>query len=141
VNFNQGLDLRLIDREKALWLRRIRYYDNEFRKRRLYFAWDRLEDEDAIMRGMRLLREAGIRPNHMLVYFLVGFNTSFEEDMYRFKKLAKLQVLPYAMLYNDRRDVLILRHFERWVNRRYYKLFPFERYKRWLRQKGQRTLD
>jgi len=141
VCFNQGLDLRLIDHEKALWLKRVRYYDNEFKKRRLYFAWDRLEDEDAIMRGIRLLREVGVRPAHMLVYMLVGLNTSFEEDWYRFEKLNKLGVLPYVMLYNDRRDIPILRHFERWVNGRYYRIVPFSKYERWLRQKSQSVLS
>jgi len=92
------------------------------------------------MRGIRLLHEVGIRPQHMLVYMLVGFNTIFEEDIYRFRKLAELGALPYVMLYNDRQDVPILRHFERWVNRRYYKLFPFERYKRWLKRKAQSML-
>jgi len=142
VCFNQGLDLRLIDREKALWLRRTRYYDNEFRKRRLYFAWDRLEDEDAIMRGIRILKEAGIHPQHMLVYMLVGFNTSFDEDWYRFKELSQQGVLPFVMVYDDRQDDLRLLAFQNWVNsgRTWYKRIPFSKYER-LRQKGQSILD
>jgi len=142
VCFNQGLDLRLIDQEKALWLKRVRYYDNEFRKRRLYFAWDRMEDEDAIMRGIRILKDVGIHPKHMMVYMLVGFNTSFEEDWYRFEKLSQQCVLPFVMIYDDRQDDLRLRAFANWVNsgRTWYKRISFSEYERWLRQKGQRVL-
>jgi len=143
VNFSQGLDIRLIDRESARLLRLVRYYDRRFKRRRLHFAWDLMETEDAVVRGIRTLREAGlklgIKDGHLMFYVLTGYNTTFEEDLYRVKKLLELRVMPYVMIYNDRRDILVLRHFARWVNRSLYLLCPWEKYERWLKQKGQRV--
>jgi len=65
-----------------------------------------------------------------MFYMLCGFNTTWEEDWYRFQTLRELGVDPYVMLYNkwEKRHPLKLRKFERWVNRRLYKVIPFEKY-------------
>lgn len=55
-----------------------------------------------------------------MCYTLVGFNTTFEEDMYRFRKLTELKIDPYIMIYNQKDDKK-LKHFARWVNSRIYK--------------------
>jgi len=128
--FTQGLDLRLVDQEIANMLRKVRCCNPSFEKRMLYFAWDRLEDEDLIFKGIECLKKAGIRLEDVLVYMLVGFKPSrsedytedifYERDYYRFEKLAEVGVMPYVMVYNDREDVPMLQHFRRWVNLRYY---------------------
>lgn len=56
-------------------------------------------------------------------------NECFLNAWHRFDVLDKLGVKPYIMLYNDRKDLPVLRHFRRWVNRRYYKVCKFEDYK------------
>ena len=63
-----------------------------------------------------------------MVYMLVGYNTSHEEDMYRFQKLRELKVDPFAMIYNNRKDDDWIRYFARWVNKRVYKSCSFEEY-------------
>jgi hypothetical protein len=63
---------------------------------------------------------------------LVGFNTSFEEDMYRFRMLRELKVDPYVMIYNQLKDVR-LKHFARWVNGRIYKSCTWEEYEPWIK--------
>jgi len=141
VNFNQGLDIRLLTREMAELLRQVKYYDWKFRNRRLHFAWDMLEIEDEVERGIRTLKEAGFKMGkihgHIMFYVLVGFGVKkedytyeyfMEHDYYRFKKLIEWKAMPYIMVYNDRRDLPILRHFERWVNRRYYQFILWEKY-------------
>jgi len=128
VCFNQGLDIRLIDQESARSLSRIHYVDNEFRVRRLYFAFDTPEIESEVIEGIKILKKHGIKSRHLMFYMLVGFNTTFEEDFHRFKILNNLGVLPFVMVYNNRKDNPILRHFARWVNRRYYKFIPWEKY-------------
>ena len=64
---------------------------------------------------------------------LVGFNTSFEENMYRFRKLTELKVDPFGMIYNEKKDVR-LRHFARWGNSRIYKTCSFEEYDPWKKE-------
>jgi hypothetical protein len=63
---------------------------------------------------------------------LVGFNTSFEEDMYRFRKLRELKVDPFVMIYNQKNDKK-LKHFARWVNSRIYKSCKWEEYQPWVK--------
>lgn len=128
VNFNQGLDLRLIDQEKARWLKRIHAYTHTFQTPMYHFAWDLMQDEDKVIHGLETLLQVGIRPKEITVYLLVGYNTTFQEDLYRFETLRKLKVTPYVMLWNDRKDDKELLHFERWVNRHLYKKVPFEKY-------------
>jgi len=129
VSFNQGLDIRLIDQENAKLLSKIHYYDHKFKRPRLYFSFDTPEIETDVSKGIETLRKAGIPPHHLMFYVLVGFNTSFQEDYHRFEVLTKMGIKPFIMIYNNRRDKPILRHFARWVNKRYYKVCTFPHYK------------
>jgi len=123
VCFNQGLDIRLINEENARMLADCRYYSLTFRERRLYFAFDTLEVEPAVRRGIEILKEAGIKPKLMMFYILCGFQEPYDfgYDWHRFKVLCELGVDPYVMKYNGRRDIRILNHFSRWVIKRDYK--------------------
>lgn len=95
--YNQGLDIRLIDDAMATQIKKTRHDD-------LYFAWDDTRNEKQIMRGIGILAKAGIRRIRM--YVLSGFNSTFEEDLYRLEKLkslyyTKMQVIPYCMLHEN----------------------------------------
>jgi len=127
VCFNQGLDIRLITKEIIDVLKDVKYYDLNFNRRRLYFAWDDLAYEKYVIDGIKLLLDNGIRSSHLMFYVLCGFNTTFEQDYYRFKVLDDLGCLPFIMLYNNCKDKK-LRDFSRWVNKRYYKVCKFEEY-------------
>jgi len=129
VSFNQGLDIRLVDQENAKLLAKTHYYDSKFKKRRLYFAFDTPQIESEVVNGIETLTKAGILRAHLMFYELVGFNTTFEEDYHRFEVLRKEDVKAFIMIYNNRTDKPTLRHFARWVNKRYYKVCEFENYK------------
>jgi len=73
-----------------------------------------------------------IKPYRHMCFMLVGFNTTFEEDFYRFKKLRDFKVDPYVMIYNQKKD-LRLKHFARWVNGRIYKSCSWEEYEPWIK--------
>ena len=103
VCFTQGLDIRLINKENAQLLAQIKYYDNHFHKRRIYFAFDDPKLESTVKRNIGILKEAGIKPRHILVYMLVLYNTSFEQDYRRFEVLRDLGVLPFVMIYNNQK--------------------------------------
>jgi len=135
VSFNQGLDIRLIDEENAKLLSKTHYYDYKFKRPRLYFSFDTPEIEPEVSKGIETLTKAGVAPHHLMFYVLVGFNTTFEQDYHRFEVLTKMGIKPFIMIYNNRRDKPILRHFARWVNKRYYKVCTFRHYKP-LREKA-----
>lgn len=126
VNISSGIDVRLLTPEKAKALSEIKLV-----KGKIHYAWDLLPEEEPVMRGINILSRYLKKWRHMC-YMLVGFNTSFEEDMYRFKKLRELRVDPYVMIYNDIPDIK-LHHFERWVNGRYYGKYTWESYLPWVK--------
>ena len=123
VNFNQGLDIRLITEEKAEMLSKVKYYDRTFQRRVIYFAFDDPSMESIFRKKLEILLKY-IKPYHIMVYILVGYNTEFSQDYFRFKIVREFGCDPYIMIYNNRRDRPILRHFARWVNKRLYKTQP-----------------
>jgi len=125
VNFCQGLDIRLINKENAKLLKKVKAYNHTFTYRVMHFAWDNLKDEKFIRKGIKILLEAGISKNILQFYMICGFNTTFDQDMYRYKVLwEELKVHPFVMLYH-KRDTKLTR-FSRWVNRRIHKTYSFE---------------
>lgn len=128
VCFTQGLDIRLLTPENAELLSKVKYYDRHFNKRRLYFAFDDPQLERIVTQNVSLLGSHGIIPEHLLFYILVGYNTTFEQDMRRFQVLDSLHTLPFVMLYHKRDPKL--NRFARWINKRYYKVIPFEKFQR-----------
>ena len=114
VDFNQGLDIRLMTEEKAQALNRIK-------TREIHFAWDRYEDKDKILPKLRLFAEVTHqRPNshNAIVYTLVNFTTTLEQDLERIYTLRDLGYWPYVMIYDKEHCTKIYRRLQRWVNMR-----------------------
>jgi len=129
VSFNQGINIRLIDDVSANALASVKYYDDQFSQRRLYTAWDNLKDEKIFFNGVEKLEKAGIPPNHLMVYMLVGFDKSetMERVFHRFNKMIEKGIKPYPMVYNNENKEL--KRFQRWVIRRYYEFVPWEEFR------------
>lgn len=125
VDINQGCDVRLMTDEKAYWMGQVKHL------RSLHYAWDLMEHENKVMEGIETLTKYVKRYKHMC-FMLVGFNTSFEEDMYRFRKLTEMKIDPFVMVYNQKQDAR-LKHFARWVNSRIYRSCKFEEYQPWIK--------
>uniref|UniRef100_A0A6M3M0W4 Radical SAM superfamily protein n=1 Tax=viral metagenome TaxID=1070528 RepID=A0A6M3M0W4_9ZZZZ len=130
VSFTQGLDARLVDDEKAKVLERTESFNTHFTYKTYYFAWDLMHEEDGVLRGLRKMIDAGVVASRIIVYMLVGYNTSHQEDVYRFRKLVELGVEPFVMIFNNRRDDRWLRDFARYVNKWIYRTVEFEKYNR-----------
>lgn len=111
TSFSQGLDIRLIDDEKAALLARVKLWKDK----RIRFAFDDTKDEAAVRRGIDCLLRAGIIPRNLSFYVLIGFDSTPEEDLYRVELLRSYGITPFAMPYN-RRD-RYQKIFARWVNR------------------------
>lgn len=141
VCFNQGINVRLIHEEGAEYLSRMKYCDDSFKNKRIYTAWDNRKDEDIFMRGINIMINAGIRPGNIMVYFLCGYwpNETFNDIWYRFQRMVDIGVLPFPMIYRDEDKVIdeddistpsykMLKRFQRWVVRRYYKIVTWPQY-------------
>ncbi len=98
-----GYDLRLLNYEKAFALKHTRFQG------KIHFAWDRMEDEAQIIEGLELLNKHKIRNTH--IYVLIGFNTSFEEDLHRCQKLIDYGHDPYIMPYNQNKAEKAFKRF------------------------------
>lgn len=128
VCFSQGINIRLISEEAAEVLSQIRYYDDSFKVRRIYTAWDNLKDEEIFFRGIDRLESAGVSPKHVMAYMLIGYDPeeTWDRIHYRFNRMVERGILPYPMVYNNVDKQL--KRFQRWVIRRYYEYIPFEEY-------------
>jgi len=123
VSFNQGLDIRLLNREFAEALAQVKYYSWKFKRRGLYFAFDDLRYEKEVWAGIDLLEDVGINLKDVLFYVLIGYNTTEKDDLYRINSLYERGVHPYVMPYNQHKSKLT-----RWVNRLYYQFIPWSEY-------------
>lgn len=94
VDFNQGLDIRLINEEVVGYLKRIK-------TRHLRFSFDAISYENEVRQGIELLINAGIRSRKLLFYVLVGFGED-ETAIERMKLLQAYNVDVFPMLYKGK---------------------------------------
>lgn len=131
VDFNQGLDIRLMTEEKAEMLKRVRM-------KQLHFAWDRYDDKDKILPKFKMFKEiTGINERNLIVYVLCNFDTTIEQDLERIYTLRKIGYWAYVMLY-DKDNIPKghdLRRLARWVNNRFV-FAKCERFEDYLRKEG-----
>lgn len=125
VDFNQGLDIRMMTSQKADAL-------NKIRMRAVHFAWDRYNDKDLILSRLRLFAERSRlhRPEDRIVYTLVNFDTTLEQDLERIYTLRELGYWAYVMIYDKEHCDPVYRQLQRWVNNRFVfaKVERFEGY-------------
>ncbi len=110
VDFNQGLDVRLITPDNIGLI-------NAVRMDSIHFAWDLMEQSDDVMRGLKLYARKGkVRVSHRSVFVLVNYNTAFEEDLFRVYKLREMGYRPFVMVYNREHASKQLRDLASWTN-------------------------
>jgi len=142
VCLNQGINTRMIDDESAGALKVMGYWDDSFKVRRLYTAWDNIGDEKRFFTGVDTLNRHGIPSHHLMVYMLIGYDRkeTWERVLYRFHRMVERGIRPYPMVYGDRTRGLplggasarlarrSLGDLQRWAIRKYYTVIPFEDY-------------
>lgn len=119
LDFNQGLDCRLLNQEIVDELKSIRHKE-------LHLAFDDLSYFDDVDKAITLLQKNGI--NRCTWFILTGFNTTLEEDIFRAKYLRSRNQNAYVMRYNNskRKDLIPL---SRWVNNRaWFQAITWERF-------------
>ncbi|MBA7550393.1 hypothetical protein ES705_42907 [subsurface metagenome] len=93
ADFNQGLDIRLVNEENVGYLKRVKTEE-------LRFAFDDIAYESAVRRGIELLLANGINSRHLSFYFLVGFSND-DAVLERVNILQSYNVDIYPMAYKD----------------------------------------
>ena len=129
VCITQGINVRTLTAESAAAFAAVDYRCSRFRNRRLYTAFDNGRDEARVIRGLRLLADAGVPPRQILVYVLVGYwpgETLTQADRRR-QVLREFGALPYPMPYLRTPE---LTGYQRWVVGAYDKTIPWNE---WVR--------
>lgn len=120
VEFNGGLDVRMLTQEKCEMLKQIKV-------KQIHFAWDRYEDKSIIQPKFKMFTDVfGQKYNRSKVqcYVLCGFKEKavLDEDLERIMWLRnECSISPYVMLY-DKEHIPKgheLRKLQRWVNNRF----------------------
>lgn len=123
INFNQGLDIRLVNKRNLKLLDQIKLDI-------VHFAFDRWQDKDIIEPKLREFRaNSKLTRGQISVYVLVNFDTTFEQDMYRIQLCRELDMSPYPMIYDKEHADPIYRKLQRWCNSFiFWKVPTFEEY-------------
>lgn len=116
VDFSQGLDIRLMTEEKVQML-------NQIKIKEIHFAWDKYEDKDKILPKFKMFAEQSVMHNSKrhtsIVYTLVNFDTTLEQDLERIYTLREMGYWAYVMIYDKEHCAPVYRKLQRWVNNRF----------------------
>lgn len=128
VDFNQGLDARLLTQEKCAALNRVNI-------KNVHFAWDRYEDGEHILRNLKMFAEVSKKKPHGhngIVYVLTNHGTTLEQDLERIYRLKELGYWAYVMIYDKVHAPLVYRDLQGWCNNRriFARCQRFEDYKK-----------
>lgn len=117
VSFNQGINARMLTDEAAAAVASVQYFDDDFKVRRVYTAWDSRKDEKRLFNGLGALVRCGVQPDQIMVYMLCGYwpGETHEDRDYRRQRLRDFGARPYPMPYVRTPELV---GFQRWVVRR-----------------------
>ena len=140
IDFNQGLDARLITPEKAEMLAELGLW-------RPHFAMDNMRDMYDVAKGLRLYVSACKRIRgkwgwrDAKVFCLTNFDTTHEQDMERIRLIQDCECHPYVMVYNKPSAPQITRRLQRWTNSAacYARTKDFDEYQAWTYKKPPKT--
>lgn len=126
VEFNQGIDIRLVNDRNMELLKQIRLDG-------IHFAFDRWQDKDIIEPKLRQFAEkTGYTKDkgRVMVYILCNYDTTLEQDLYRIQLCRELKFSPYPMIYDKEHCDPIYKKLQRWCNNFiFWKVKSFEEYK------------
>lgn len=129
IDFNGGLDLRILNEEMCQELKKCKI-------KSIKVAFDDIKDKNIILPKLQLMTQY-IKPNLIVCYVLVGNkeNRLLPEDIERVNLIWSLGVYPFVMPFIDFNDTKRItnddiKHFARWCNNRFiFKSCNWENYK------------
>lgn len=94
VDFNQGLDIKLMTEEKAEMFAKIKLSS-------VHFAWDNYADKDMIIPKFEMFKRiTNIDIRKTAVYVLTNFDSTHEQDLERIYTLRDIGFFPDVRIYN-----------------------------------------
>lgn len=109
IDYNQGLDIRYLNRRVIEIL-------NETKIRGgVRFAFDFPALEETVRQKVALLRQYYNR-KYIFFYVLVGFNSTFEQDLHRLNVLRELDCRAYVMRHENTPKQRIYNELASWAN-------------------------
>jgi hypothetical protein len=133
----QGINARMLSEPQAAAVASVRWMAEDFSRRRIYTAWDLIGDERTFFRGMNRLKAAGVSPDSIMVYMLIGFapgETHADRD-HRRQLLRDFGARPYPMPFvrdGELGDELCA--FQSWCIQRKDEFVPWEKW--WGKARG-----
>lgn len=118
-DFNQGLDIRLINEINARLLKKLRIW------KQLRFALDDPSLIPIVEKKLRILNKVGFKNKRFRFYVLVGYNTTKKEDLKRIEFLHQKGCDIFVMPYKKTNYTTKI---ARWVNRFFYKYESLDDY-------------
>ena len=112
IEFNQGVDIRIMTKEKVEAL-------NSMKLSMIHFAWDNYPDEHCYNQLKKYRDMFKLNGRHLTVYVLTNYNTTMEQDLERLYKLRELDYTPYVMIYDKQHAPKDIRRMQRWCNSRF----------------------
>ena len=113
IDFNQGLDARLITSEVAKILSRLKWI------RHIRMSADTDAMLNVVLEKIELLKEYGVKPWRVFVYVLVQDIESAEKRVIALRNIgADPFAQPYRDFVNNIEPSLELKHFANWVNKK-----------------------
>ena len=120
VSFSQGINARLLPDEGAEAIASVQYRNDAMKRPMLHTAWDNLTDRDVLFRGLKRLVKYGVKPEHIVVFMLIGYDHEkkcarpelLPEDHQRREELRDFGCLPYPMPFVRTRELV---GFCRWI--------------------------
>ena len=123
VDFNQGLDLRRIDRETAERLAELKPI-NWWR-----FAYDSLAVTEGVMRGLDLLKNAGVNLRHQsMIYVYTHDDADFPSALERCERMRQYGILPYPMFNRHAKRTQRMTDLKRWARPWFFFKMDFKTY-------------
>lgn len=109
IDWNQGLDHRCLSPEIIDVIKSVSHQE-------LRFAFDHPSYIDSVEKAITLLQSKGI--NRCNWYVLVGFNTTFEQDLYRLNYLRERGQIAFVQRYRSKNKPMKKEHIAlaRWAN-------------------------
>jgi len=97
VDFNQGIDVRLIDQKIASQISKLRLHADEYISVRI--AFDDIRYKKHFIRGAEYLLDAGIHPRRIMVYVLYNFKDTPEDFFERIRIISSYGMVAFPMRY------------------------------------------
>lgn len=107
LNFNQGLDMRLINEEDIEDINRMKI-------KKMHFAWDNPKDD--LEGKFRYFASRYKNKAKGMVYILTNFGSTMEENLHRIMVTASLGYDPFVMVYDKPHAPQEVRDLQRWCN-------------------------